>query len=85
MKAPALVELENEVDSLQNELAKKQDELFKMRIKIITEFFETDTRGHIEIGDWKCEDSPIGICFYDSWEDPAWDDCLICGNPDERK
>ena len=84
MKTPELNKLENEVDFLEDELARKQDELFEMRIKIIAEFFGADT-GHIEIGSWECKDSPIGICFYDGMEDPALDDCLVCGNPDERK
>ena len=34
---------------------------------------------------WECEESPIGSCVYDSLEDPAWDDCIFCGHPHERK
>lgn len=33
----------------------------------------------------KCEGSPIGFCFYNGDIDPAHDDCLICGEPEERK
>lgn len=37
------------------------------------------------VGDWDCEDSPLGVCVYNHIEDPALDDCLFCGGPDERK
>jgi len=34
---------------------------------------------------WNCEKSPLGVCFYDQFEDPCHDRCLICGDPEERK
>ena len=34
---------------------------------------------------WQCEDSPVGLCVYDSINDPASDQCIFCGDPDERK
>ena len=34
---------------------------------------------------WQCEDSPVGLCVYDSIEDRAMDQCIFCGWPDERK
>ncbi len=42
----------------------------------------------VEGGDqWECEnkENPIGMCVYDGHEDPAWDDCLFCHEPFERK
>ena len=37
-------------------------------------------------GSWKCEGgSPTGRCWYDNQKDPAWDYCLFCGEPHERK
>ncbi len=42
-------------------------------------------REDLVIGTWKCKRSPIGICAYDSEQDPCLDDCVFCGNPDERK
>ena len=33
---------------------------------------------------WQCEDSPVGLCVYDS-QDRAADHCIFCGDPDERK
>lgn len=37
------------------------------------------------IGTWKCDESPIGLCYYDHGDDPALDHCLFCMLPDERK
>lgn len=34
---------------------------------------------------WDCENSPVGICVYDSLDDPSHDDCLYCHGPEERK
>ena len=34
---------------------------------------------------WSCEESPIGVCFYDRAMDQFMDSCIICGDPDERK
>jgi len=37
------------------------------------------------IGHWECKKSPIGTCVYNHMEDSALDNCLICGEPHERK
>ena len=34
---------------------------------------------------WDCYDNPIGVCQYDSDEDPAHDFCVHCEKPEERK
>ena len=34
---------------------------------------------------WPCPTSPIGTCVYDSYQDQAWDSCLFCFDPYERK
>ena len=34
---------------------------------------------------WDCVDSPIGKCIYHTAADPAWDDCILCHQPFERK
>jgi len=36
-------------------------------------------------GTWKCGNSPVGRCVYNTFEDPSHDDCLICHEPEERK
>ena len=85
MKAEILSKLEKELEIISEQLAEKESELDEIRIKIITESFDLKVAKHIVIGCHECKDSPIGVCFYDSIGDPAWDDCLICGYPDERK
>lgn len=39
----------------------------------------------LKLGMWECEDSPTGRCVYNKTEDPWLDECLICGDPSERK
>jgi len=34
---------------------------------------------------WECENSPIGVCVYCPLDDRAHDNCLFCGDPEERK
>ena len=34
---------------------------------------------------WTCDKSPFGYCTYHKFEDRAWDHCLFCGEPYERK
>jgi hypothetical protein len=36
-------------------------------------------------GPHECVRSPIRRCLYDDEEDPSHDDCLVCGEPEERK
>jgi len=60
------------------------------QLKVISDFLEEyateyDGQFDIEIGSWDCEDSPLGVCFYNRDEDPCMDHCLVCGDPDERK
>lgn len=39
----------------------------------------------MELGSHDCDGSPTGYCCYDADEDPNLDECLFCGQPDERK
>lgn len=34
---------------------------------------------------WNCTDSPFGKCAYDPEQDTGHDQCLYCGEPEERK
>ena len=44
-------------------------------------------RGGARLGHctWNCEESPVMLCVYDSYKDPAMDSCIFCGEPDQRK
>jgi len=39
----------------------------------------------MQVGEWECEDSPFGFCAYERFEDPAYDNCVFCHQPHERK
>jgi hypothetical protein len=46
--------------------------------------------GDLEEGDWTpegwvCAESPTKRCQYNDELDPAHDDCIHCGQPEERK
>lgn len=35
--------------------------------------------------EWHCPDSPNGVCWYDHEDDSCHDQCIFCGEPEERK
>jgi len=76
-------ELDEKINELMCERSKKRSERGDILMNIVINHFKNESG--VRIGDWDCADSPIGICVYNSDEDPAWDSCLICGEPDERK
>ena len=58
----------------------------KMENKIYRIIHKTVNTDHcVCIGGWSCEKSPFGTCAYDLDEDPACDECIYCGKPEERK
>jgi hypothetical protein len=57
----------------------------ELRMELIHRWGPENKDKHIVIGTWECSNSPIGVCFYDDDEDRCHDQCLICGDPDERK
>ena len=44
-----------------------------------------DSTTHVAPGSWECSESPLGICIYNNHEDPCLDECVVCGDPEERK
>lgn len=40
---------------------------------------------HCDESFWFCPKSPNHICKYDDKKDPAHDNCIYCGQPEERK
>lgn len=43
------------------------------------------SRAGLVAGVHRCDESPTGSCEYDEAEDPCNDDCVHCGQPEERK
>lgn len=52
--------------------------------ELVKDMREVDS-DYVALGTWTCMKSPTGSCFYDSERDPCRDECLICGEPAERK
>ncbi len=46
----------------------------------------TLTVENIELGQgWECPQSPTGHCVYNTETDECRDECVVCGEPEERK
>ena len=39
----------------------------------------------IDVEEWGCPKSPIGLCVYRPFTDRAHDNCIFCHEPQERK
>ena len=68
-----LTNLQEDVDELEDEIMQAVGKLYPEAKSIAVEYY------------WDCKDSPTGSCFYDQREDPCHDECLVCGEPEERK
>lgn len=77
----------DDLESISCLLRQAQGEVDRIIDRIQTSMLEAaglNNRWHV-VGDQRCEDSPIKLCVYNEDLDPRWDDCIICGLPDERK
>jgi hypothetical protein len=62
------------------------EEIEYQKRKIIKNVFpEFDWTYQLTSWHWKCEESPANMCIYDLVEDRARDNCIFCGQPEERK
>lgn len=67
-------------------LEKHMDYLRLTRREVLKEAWpEYEPMWHVVEVFWDCPKSPFGYCAYDKVDDPAWDTCLFCGEPYERK
>jgi hypothetical protein len=74
------------MEKLKKLLLKKvifEQQIYKLE-RQIQEELEKELPDH-SIGTWRCNKSPIGKCIYNNEEDPCQDNCIYCGQPDERK
>lgn len=46
---------------------------------------DTYTRYALSVGIHRCDKSPLGLCCYERFDDPAWDHCIHCSEPHDRK
>ena len=76
-----------EMHELQLEHDKQLQDLRARRSAWIASMWPKWKLGYFATGkwEWKCEQSPIDICIYDTKEDYLHDECVFCGKPEERK
>ena len=75
-----------ELDGAERRLESARDEYhtkFHELHELLSEFTGVDI-DDVEIGAQDCAGSPTGQCYYNNDADPAWDHCLVCGQPHER-
>ena len=81
---PRVTEARKKYDAAKEKLDDAENELLKSYGDVLRER-GLDPDNTVVPGSWDCEESPVGKCVYDFYEDPARDCCLFCGDPEERK
>jgi len=77
---------EQRIQDSENEIAQIGQERDKAVVKLLNEKLGTTYESDdITEGYWECPTSPTAKCVYDEAEDGCHDNCLFCGDPEERK
>lgn len=74
-------ELEKKKEDVEYEIHSAESRLSKMIAQKMRLNISSITLGKY----WECPESPTGYCIYNHDEDPCHDNCLVCGDPEERK
>ena len=69
----------------QEKVQDAQNHLLAVNKRITTYVQERQGRNHIVTHEWGCKESPYWTCVYDDHLDPMHDECIFCGDPEERK
>lgn len=69
----------DEISEAKDELDFQKDELIE---KAWSDYWAVE---HATTTVWDCPESPFGYCAYHKFDDRAWDNCLFCHQPYERK
>jgi hypothetical protein len=82
-KLGSKVALGQAIDKCRNRISLEEE---KIRA-IVDPIFESEGRSSfgVVVGIHECDKSPFAICAYEYFDDPAWDSCIYCGDPHERK
>lgn len=81
-------EIDNEIAELEEQkrkLTETQNTAISVLMNKRNELLKKAFPANLCQGDWDCPNSPTGLCGYDPRKDPAFDSCVFCGEPDERK
>lgn len=84
--------LRKRAQKLREELSSLEDTIEVLQQKLVEETIKVPDCDLL-FGTWDCPDSPTGKCVYDLNQDHknpdhdtmGEDECLFCGEPDERK
>ena len=69
-----------------DEITKAKDELDHQKDKLIESVWKDYWAvEHATTTFCDCPESPFGYCAYHKFDDRAWDNCLFCHEPYERK
>ncbi len=96
--SPGLTRHKNSMNRLTDEIARMQSARFVITTKLdqdirlaiekaeeeAQKFLGLKTRPQMGSMMWVCKDSPNCHCWYAA-DDYGRDECIICGNPEERK
>ena len=76
-----------DMGSMLQSMARIQREAGSQISGIIDEVIPWKHQCSTKLGDtlWDCKSSPFLFCAYNVVEDPAKDQCIFCGQPEERK
>ena len=77
--------LRHNADCLESDLRKIRNEIGHLERSVIIQKSPELDKDTLEIGDWSCPDSPIEVCVYDWNSAMGTDECVYCGQPEERK
>lgn len=65
--------------------ANKLQDIYMAQNEILDKYLgEGEGQDH-RLGSWPCTESPVDVCVYHRFKDPASDQCIYCGEPQERK
>ena len=75
-------DFEKAIKNIQNRLSEISKEVEELNMRELSNFLQKPKIAlhSIEIGEKGCEESPIGLCVYDSSRED-WDVCIFCDNP----
>jgi len=78
--------LKGDVKARLGEIQDGKDELDHLKDKLIEATWKDYWAiEHATTTMWDCPKSPFGYCAYHKFDDRAWDNCLFCHDPYERK
>lgn len=80
-----LEELKNELLVLEVNKRVLESKISAVEQRVLSQVLPATNPGPspaLTTGYWECDQSPVGVCVYEDYNE---DECVFCGEPDERK